>query len=91
MAQALAHAPSADSRPAQLPHLYRALYDLDGRRFVWTLFSDSMAVWPWVVSEVAEHFDCYDDDVGLLVDDDGAEVITIAGNPVAYLYSRRAR
>ena len=87
MAETLTHAPSASARQAQSPIHYRALHDITGRRFAYTWFTSlwTGAVLGWIESEIASRFDCDPDDVSLYEDDDGNEMVVVAGNPVAFL------
>lgn len=90
MAQTLALAGSADSLPAQdyFPHM--SIYSLDGRLLSTLYRAERFDIWPAVVDRIAEDHDCDPDDVGLSEADEDAEcgcdVITVAGNDVAYLY-----
>jgi hypothetical protein len=45
-------------------------------------------VWTWIVDTVAERFECGIDDVSLLEDDDGVEIISVRGEPQARIVYR---
>lgn len=87
MAETLAHADSALPISAQL---YCSLYDLDGWCFAWQI-CERTHPHAWVQSEIACRFDVDESDVHVSFEDEHTDTITVAGNPVAYLYVRAAR
>jgi hypothetical protein len=60
-----------------------ALKDLAERQFASTGRTDNSRVWEWVVESCTEEFRCWEDDIALIENEDGEEIVLINGEPKA--------
>jgi hypothetical protein len=66
-----------------------ALKDLAERQFSSTGRTNNSRVWEWVVDSCTEEFRCFEDDITLIENEDGEEIVHINGEPKARVIIKR--
>lgn len=76
--------------PINYRHLrWLSLSDVVSGKVFCSTHSIDGSPWPWISDVVAEAYECNADDLDCTEDDDGAEFVTLRGEPIVEIHNQR--